>query len=273
MIAWNAARVLQAHISMESVSIIAGPHVRSLAEAIDIPHDRVIYFSDAVSNDVPAIFDARKKGVFSALQSLKNIRRQIKRLPSDVELVFDHLRWRQRLIGFGREMHGLPRSAKNIYVAYEHFFRSIGYASKCEERPLINSIGRAVIIPGARMDFRIIPRSVISSVFRELESRGIEVKVILLKGEEIDVPPDLAVEVIPRNFASLVSSIRNSSFVVSADSLPSHLSAFLNVSVFVFTPIPDWTSYWLPKSAFLTKGMATFVDINPFRFWLNKELR
>lgn len=272
LIACNAARSLMEHMPSESVSIIAGSHVRPLAEALNIPSDRILYISDAVSSDVPAIFDARKHGAFAALKSLINIRRQINCLQPDIELVFDYLGWRERLIGSGKELHGLPVFAENIYVAYDLFFESIGSASKSEELLPVINISRAIIIPGARMDFRIIPHAVILDIYRQLECHGIEVKVILLEGEEIDVPKDLIVEVVPRNFSSLVSSIRDSNFVVSADSLPAHLSAFLGVPVFVFTPIPDWTSYWLPKSAFLNKGMATFAELEPFRCWLEKYL-
>lgn len=271
LIACNAARVLDSHRSSQPVSIIAGTHVRPLADALNIPDDRVIYISDTVSSDVPAIFDVRKQGAFSALKSLVDIRRQINFLHPDVELVFDCLGWRQRLIGLGREIHGLPKSAKNIYIDYDLFFESIGCALKSEEFPSVINISRAIIIPGARMGLRIIPASTILNIYRELEGRGIDVKVILLEGEEIDVPLELTIEVVPRSFSSLVSSIQDSSFVVSADSLPAHLSAFLGVPAFVFTPIPDWTIYWLPKSAFLTKGMATFVDLEQFRDWLNKH--
>lgn len=270
LIACNAARVLEAHNSNQPISIIAGSHVRPLADALNIPNDRVEYISDSVSSDVPAIFDVRKQGAFSALKSLGGIWRQINLLHPDVELVFDCLGWRERLIGFGRKIHGLPKFAENIYVGYDLFFESIGCASISEEFPSVINISRAIIIPGARMDFRIIPTSVILNIYRELERRGIDVRVILLEGEEIDVPLELTIEVVPRSFSSLVSSIQDSSFVVSADSLPAHLSAFLGIPAFVFTPIPDWTLYWLPKSAFLTKGMATFVDLEPFRYWLDK---
>jgi len=91
LIACNAARVLDAHNSSQPISIIAGSHVRPLADALNIPNDRVEYISDSVSSDVPAIFDIRKQGAFSALKSLGGIWRQINFLHPDVELVFDCL--------------------------------------------------------------------------------------------------------------------------------------------------------------------------------------
>lgn len=273
VIACNAARVLQTSIQSEPISIIAGSHVQPLAEALEIPIDRVFYISDSVSSDVPAIFDARKRGLFSALKSLINVRCQINCLHPDSDLVFDSLGWRERLIGLGRKIHGLPGFAKNIYIGYDHFFESIGYLPRSEDFPSAINISRAIIIPGARMGFRIIPRSVILNIYKELKSHGIEVKVVLLEGEKIEVSQGLATEVVPRNFSALVSSVKDSDFVVSADSLPAHLSSLLGIPAFVFTPIPAWTSYWLPKPTFLTNGMATFDDMEPFRYWLNKHLR
>jgi hypothetical protein len=273
VIACYATRFFNMNGQRESFSIVAGSHVRPLVEALKIPDNLVFYISDSVSNGVPAIFDIRRAGFFSALRSLSNIRGQFKFLHPDDKLVFDRLGWRERLLGFEREIFGLPNVARNIYVAYDLFFESIGCAPVVEEFPSTITVNRAVIIPGARMGFRIIPPSLILKIYKELEFRGIQVKVIFLEGEKIEVPRGLAFEVLPRSFSNLVSSIRDANFVVSADSLPAHLSAFLGIPIFVFTPIPEWTLYWLPKSAFTTEGMATFADIESFRFWLNKNLR
>jgi len=270
LIACSAARVMEANVSVHPISIIASTHVCPLADALSIPDDRVTYITDQVSYDVPAVFDIRKQGIFSALRSLRGIIHQINLLHYDMELVFDSLGWRQRLIGLGRKIHGLPRKAKNIYLDYDCFFESTGVLVRSEKLPSVVGINRAIIIPGARMSFRVIPGSTISKIYRELETRGIQVKVILLEGDKIDLPLDMAVEVVPRNFSSLVSSLRDSNFIISADSLPAHLGAFINIPVFVFTPVPDWTSYWLPKPTFLTNGMANFVDLRPFRNWLDK---
>ena len=49
MIACNAVRVLDANWLSQPISIIAGTHVRPLADALNIPDGRVIYISDSVS--------------------------------------------------------------------------------------------------------------------------------------------------------------------------------------------------------------------------------
>jgi ADP-heptose:LPS heptosyltransferase len=67
----------------------------------------------------------------------------------------------------------------------------------------------------------------------------------------------------------LVEVISNSDLVISADSLPSHLSEFLHIPIFVSTPAPK--PYWLPKSSYKTSGWATFSDIRPFHNWLEEN--
>ncbi len=125
-----------------------------------------------------------------------------------------------------------------------------------------------MIIPGARVQFKNIPISVISRALKILENREIDCSVITFVGENLDVPLDSNIVVLPRDFGSLISSIKSADLVLSADSLPAHLSFYLNIPVFVFTPIPAWTIKWLPLSAYRSKAFADFSDETAFRNWL-----
>ncbi len=272
LIAISATRFLNTNDSNEPISVIAAPHVRPLAEAIRISETRVKYISDNVSEDVPAIFNIKESGLINSLKSLQNIRRAVNNLPTEAEFIFDNYGVRERIIAGDRKVYCLPKSADNIYLAYENLFLNMGYTLNFGSSHLKVNIRRALIVPGARMNFRIIPSHILSSIYNELTARGIEVEVLILAGEDIEVPHNLKVKVIARSFLNLVNLIKNYNLVVSADSLPSHLSAYLDVPIFVFSPIPKWTKYWLPKTAYLTDGMATFSNIEPFRTWLDKKV-
>jgi hypothetical protein len=271
LIAVNVPRFLKTSDSIEPISLIAAHHVRQLAGALEISESRVEYISDSVSSDVPVIYDVKKRGVIAALKSLQNIRRLVDRIPHDAEFIFDNYGWRERIIASGRRVYQLPTPANNIYLAYDNLFKNMGYIFDLQYSPSLVNIRRALIVPRARMNFRVISSLIISNIYNELAARGIEVEVVLLEHEEIEVPRNLRVRVIPRSFIALVDSIRSSDLVVSADSLPSHLSAYLDVPIFVFSPIPEWTTYWLPKTAYLSQGMATFSNIEPFRVWLDRK--
>ncbi len=269
VIACNASRRVQLEIGINAPKIVAGEHVRSLASALRL--DAIVQFIGDVSwTDVPAAFDVRKRGVYSALRSLGDIRHLLDEIPSSHVLVFDNLGLRERFLGRGRLLKSLPAESGNIYIAYDRFFESLGYRVFDAGLKKTHSVRRAIIIPGARMGYRVIPSKVISDITFELEQRDIKTCVVVLKGESINLPVGIHVKIIPRSFDALIAAVQASELVISADSLPSHLSEFLDVPVFVSTPVPK--PYWLPRSAYLENGWATFEDIKPLRDWISKHL-
>ena len=268
VIACNASRRVQTTNGIDAPTVVAGEYVRSLASALGV--DREIQFiGDDSWSDVPAAFDVRKRGVLSAMRSLQNLRHRLDALPSSMDFVFDHSGWRERFIGGKRFFQSLSLKSGNIYLAYDQLFESLGYGvlKVCPE--VKHTSSRAIIIPGARMRHRQIPAPVLAELAAELRQRCINSSVVVLEGESIDLPAGIHVKKLPRNFGELVAVVKDSDLVISADSLPSHLSEFLDVPVFVSTPSPK--PYWLPRSAYLTNGWATFAVIQPLRTWPNNN--
>ena len=268
VIACNASRRVQVANGMYAPKVVAGEHVRGLASALGV--DLTIQFiGDDNWSDVPAAFDVNKRGVLSAFRSLLNLRHRLDALPSSMDFVFDHSGFRERYIGGRRFFQSLPLNSGNIYLAYDQLFESLGYGVLKVYPEVKHTISRAIIIPGARMRYRQIPAPVLAEISAELRQRCINSSVVVLDGESIDLPAGIHVKKIPRNFGELVASIKDCDLVISADSLSSHLSELLEVPVFVSTPSPK--PYWLPRSAYLKNGWATFADINPLRSWLNNN--
>jgi ADP-heptose:LPS heptosyltransferase len=252
---------------VELPKIIAGEHVRSLASALKL--EKLVYFvGDKNWRDVPAAFDVRKRGAYAGLKSIFEIRRLLKTTPAGSQLIFDRLGWRERFIGYGFQLHELSENDGNIYIAYDNLLQSLGFEVDAEFHSA-GRINRAIIIPGARMSHRIIPAQVISTYVYELARRNIQTEVVVLEGEAIDIPSDVNLRIIPRKFGMLIEEISNSDLVISADSLPSHLSEYLHVPIFVSTPAPK--TYWLPRSSYKTTGWATFSDIQSFKIWLEEN--
>lgn len=245
-------------------NIVAGEHVRDLASALNLD-DIVHFIGDASWENVPAIFDIRKRGGLAALNSFFEIRRLLKKLPSYKSLVFDTLGWRERWLGSGFHLHTLPEGCENIYIAYDNFFRNLGFDVD-DNFFYKKNIKHAIIIPGARLHHKVIPAHVTSAFAAELAVRNISVDVIVLEGESLDIPTHLNSIVIPREFAMLINQIKKSDLVISADSLPSHLSEYFQIPIFVSTSEPN--PYWLPRSSYETHGWATFSIIEPFQSWL-----
>lgn len=267
VIASSAINRIKLSDKLELPNIIVGEHVRSLASALKLEQS-VHFIGDKTWNDVPAAFDVRKRGAYAAFKSIFEIRQLLKSSPAESHLIFDKLGWRERFIGYGFQLHELSESDGNIYIAYDQLLESFGFevdvGFHCAGR-----IDRAIIIPGARMSHRIIPAKVISAYVHELARRNIHSEVVLLEGETIDIPSHVNARRIPREFGILIDEISNSDLVISADSLPSHLSEYLHVPIFVSTPAPK--PYWLPRSSYKTTGWATFSDIQPFHGWLKEN--
>jgi hypothetical protein len=247
--------------------IVVGEHVRSLASALQL-EESVHFIGDKSWKDVPAAFDVRKRGVYAAFKSIIEIRRSLKESSVEGQLIFDKLGWRERFIGRGFRLYELSEGHGNIYIAYDNLFKSLGFKLDFEYSSCA-CIDKAIIIPGARMIHRVIPAGVISRYVHELARRNIRSEVVVLEGEAVDLPVNINLRVIPREFGALIDAIKNSDLVISADSLPSHLSEFFHIPVFVSTPAPK--PYWLPKSSYKTTGWATFSDINPFHCWLERN--
>jgi hypothetical protein len=268
VIACSASRRVQSANCMGAPTVVAGEHVRSLASALGLD-SKIQFIGDDSWSDVPAAFDVRKCGLLPALRSLQNLRHRLDALPSSMDFVFDHSGWRERFIGGKRFFQSLSLNSGNIHLAYDQLFESYGYGilKTCPE--VKRAISRAIIIPGSRMRHKQIPVPVLAVLAAELRQHCIDTCVVVLEGESFDFPAGIDVKKIPRNFGELVAAIKDSDLVISADSLPGHLSEFLDIPVFVSSPSPN--PYWLPRSAYLTNGWATFADLQPLRNWLNNN--
>lgn len=268
VIACNAVMNLRLSCENFAIGIIAGEHVRSLAMALGF-NDGIEYIGEYGSVEVPSAFDIRKRGLVAGLISIIKLRSSLSKVPN-IEPIFDSIGWREILIGYGRTTHALPSDISNIYLAYDHFFKSQGCLTLNNNVQISRGYKRAIIIPGSRVSSKIIPSSAIDSYVYELKRFGIQVHIGVLDGELFDLPQGVDVLKIPRNFNALFSAIIMSDLVISADSLSGHVSEFYNIPVFVSTGKEN--TYWLPRSSYLSGGWAIFGNEGCFRGWLERGL-
>ena len=247
-------------------SLIVGNHLKPLATALST-HVHLQFIGDSTYSDVPAAFDIGHQGKLAALRSLLDLRQQLAGQPSGTHLVFDRLRWRERIIA-GRTRHiGLP-DANNIYAAHEKLFHSLGYAMRTPTTRITPVINSAVIIPVSRIIRKTIPVDVIAGLHARLKESGITTSVLSFQGENTAVPPGVPMTVVPRTFPALISALCHADMVISPDSLAAHLSERYGRPTFVVTPIAN--QYWLPHQAFVNDSWACFNDLTPFSKWLQR---
>jgi hypothetical protein len=272
VIAANALRtVRQLPPGCDGFEILAGEHVRQLAAALQL-ESRVRFIPSG--GGVPPAFDVRSSGVPRALASLYRLRQSLTTLPVDCELIFPQSGWREWVLSRGFRHANFAR-APNIYQAGTATLRASGYLlddgrvggpSACSRGPG----NTAAIFPSSRHAFKAIPPAVISRVVEQLRQAGLQPEVIALAGEELAIPAAAPVRQIERNFAAVSTAIAGATLVVSSDSLPAHLAEYLSIPSYVITPVPN--EYWLPLSAFLTRGWSLFPDERTLPAWLEGNL-
>lgn len=267
LIAYSA--LLRAHASHPAVDILllAGEHVRPLGLALGVSEALVNYIGGSSLKDVPAAFDVRHRGPWAAWRSLVALRRAVHRAqPVHRQLVFDRLGLREQFIAGSRPRLALPQEAPNIYLAYDsHLLSGATPASRLQ---VGTTPQHALIVPASRVPRKVLPREVIAQVHQQLADRGVRAQVLLLEGEQVEVPQFVGLVRVPRQFSALMASLRETDIVVSADSLPAHIGEHLGKPTFVISPTPN--PYWLPRAAFLQGGNGVFDNLGNLNTWLEQ---
>lgn len=267
LIAYSVMLTARARHPASDIQLLAGAHVRPLGIALGASEAHVHYIGGSSLTDVPAAFDVRKRGLREGWRSLLALRRAVHDAQSGYrQLVFDSLGLREHFIGGGWPRLALPQGAPNIYLAYEAQFLVGGGPS-----PRLEASGggrHALIVPASRVPRKVLPREVIAQVYRQLASQDVTAQVLLLEGEQVDLPKSVELLRVPRQFSALVTSLRETDIVVSADSLPAHIGEHLGKPTFVISPAPN--PYWLPRGAFLQGGQGVFGNLGNLDIWLNQ---
>lgn len=241
-------------------SLVIGSHLLELHSALGAPI-RVMVVE--TGGGIPAIFDIRRRGWIRAARSFVSLRRELGalRLPPDSTLVFDQLGWRESLLCEPRSRVELPKSAANIYLAYEQFLK----ASNALDESLCCSYSEFAtsdvigIFPGSRVAAKALSAAVVRQLVQRCFEAGRSSRIFVLEGEAVD-PAMPAFESVPRRFASMIDAVRSVDRLISADSLPAHLAEYFKIPVFVISSRPN--QYWLPQSAFQRSAWALACDVN-----------
>ncbi len=248
-------------------TIVAGYHLGSLAAALGV-NDSISFVGDSKQVDVPAAYDVKRLGISTALRSLIELRHHLgSGNPTEIRL-FDHLGWREKLLSRRAQSVGLPSSA-NIYRAYSEYFTQRGLCLAPQSALRRVNRGTAILIATSRIARKSLPKAVIADVLSRLIDSGFTAHVIVLDGEQIELPSGAPCKRLPKSFSSLIDAVSSADLVVSADSLPAHLGEYFCVPTFVVTPEPN--TYWLPDSAFATNGWCTFDETSRLSIWLEQQ--
>jgi len=271
LIAFRAIASAVEQAPHRKLSIIASPHLRPLADALGGGSTLVKWMGGHSQGDVPAAFDISRKGVVNAAQSLVMLRRELQRMVNtDQTLVFDRLGFRERFMAGRVPVTSLAGQTANIYSDYEELLR-FRFPHALDSLICPQPIGsQAFIVPASRIARKVMPAHVIDAAHRVLRARGVDAQVLLLEGENVELPSGVRVHRIERQFSALIAALKEVDLVISADSLAAHLGEHVMRPTFVFSPVDN--QYWLPRAAFDHGGAAVFADPSTFERWVSWQL-
>jgi len=226
--------------------LLIGPYLHDLAMALAPPC--AIELLSIPDQNVPALFDLKKRGLAAGLHSAFALRTALATAAPGATLVLPRPARRERFIAGRRSWQAVPQ-AENVYLAFERFMRG----AFPDAKPVIASTTararRIALCPFSRVAAKNVPAQLVTELAAVCANAGIEPELLLLEGERLDAPTGkLAVRTIPRRFDALANALAEYAGVISADSLPAHLAEYRGTPAFVVSPVPN--PYWLPSRAF-----------------------
>lgn len=262
VIACNSLR----NVDMTQNGLLVGSHLCPLLDVIEFNGTLSVL---ETGNDVPALFDIKKRGGVSVIRNGFMLRKKIQasvRQQDDV-LVFDSLGVRQRFLSWPMRVEAVAQGAANIYQDYARYLGLNEDAAVSAVQNDVKPGGKVYIFPDSRLQYKDLPDWLVATIAKENSKRG-KSTIVVKVGKQIDLPQfdSMQIEWVD-GLDQLTAQVRKADFLVSADSLPAHLAEYLGVPVFVFTPI--LTGYWVPLSSFMNGYFSGFNSLTRYKEWIN----
>ena len=249
-----AATALEQVIDGRPCELLVGSHLLPLASALcmTVPWRPL----DLADNDVPAMYDVRRRGRLPALNSVAHVRNRLASARRRSELVFDRTGVREWMLALPRRPVRMPRR-ENVYLGYHALAGAATIAGHAA--PPLSTDPVIGIFPGSRVAAKNMPAALVTAIAAICEAQGSRSRIVLLDGERPDLQRShLPHQVVPHSFAAMIAAVAGCDRVISADSLPAHLAERAGRPVFVLSPVPN--PFWLPLSAFRRNHHGLFRD-------------
>ena len=232
-------------------------YLKPLAEEMNAL-DHTNFFCDKNLNIPPAIFGIKKSNFGLILRDFLNLRESIKKIQGDLIIPHKNLRWSAIL--FPKKFRSVCDG--NIYLSYRRF-----YDLEQINRIKINNNSNIVhIFPESRQINKIIPSELCLQLSNLIEKTGLICKQVVTKNSTYKHNQKIDTINIDK-FKELIDIIDSSRFIVSADSLPVHLSYWKKRISFIVSPCMNYKMF--PDSVIEDNTWSSFNDgTRKFECWL-----
>jgi len=181
-----------------------------------------------VSEDVPAFYDVRKRGVRAAVRDALRVRRSLARetTPSD-GLIFEKSGWRQLLLagGMGRRSWA-PARRRNVYEDRRDVLSAVfGEGIALEDTPRLTAFPRTVTInPASRLAEKAVSPDALATIVRHLRERSVDVRLIDPEERHRALRPVVTSYHAGTTLEEAVALVASSDLYIGADSLFVHVA-------------------------------------------------
>jgi|SaaInlStandDraft_4_1057021.scaffolds.fasta_scaffold18590_2 ADP-heptose:LPS heptosyltransferase len=243
-------------------SLLVAKHLREIIDAIGYSGD-VAYLDIDFQQIPPALFNLKNNFKSISVGPIFRDAIQLRKIFSDGQyskIVANSPSIRWKMLSLGVDVEYLPDSGRNIYERYERL-------AKAQVFPIIsrsstNEIKQVGIFPDSRQVHKNFPITTLLEIVDNVRLFGFEPFVVLTPGSSIDANL-ISKTCDTRKVSSLTdlcSLIQMSSVVITADSLPAHVSEYYNVIPFVIYRQVNYK--YLPISSMKNGWFGTFDDFS-----------
>lgn len=247
--------IRSALLSSSNIKIIASNHLYALFEAISEVVDTSkldISFEDFdIKNDQLHLFTNRYLFRQDTIDQIKSIKAYFKNQENNngYEDIVEQKR-RKPLFQFltGRKFTSIVEEDQ-VYQEHAKFFQ---YTNIDNIPPASKSKRKFLVLPDARIEKRNLPQEIVQSIIEEVNDRDEEIQVAYFKRvsqlhKKVRISTDLIFnQTVYHNFKELFAIIQEADFIIGADSLPIHISQFLNKPHFIVYPNNGSKAFFTP---------------------------
>lgn len=247
--------IRSALLSSTKIKLVASNHLYALFEAISEVVDTSgldISFEDFdIKNDQLHLFTNRYLFQTDTIDQVKSFKAYLNKQEADntIEDIVEQRKRKALLQIFtGRKFQSIV-GADQVYQEYARFFQHANAETINSNTPKKQ---RFLVLPDARIEKRNLPQEIVQSIIEEVNDRDETIQVAYFKRvsqlhKKVRISTDLKFnQTVYHNFKELIAIIRDADFVIGADSLPIHISQFLNKPHFILYPNNGSKAFFTP---------------------------
>lgn len=252
------------NVNENCYTLICASHLREIIKEFNFKI-KVIYLNDEFYNRPLPLYNLKKSTIFSIIKSLIFIKKEIEKIVKKNDLIiFDKTGLREKLISWPIKNNQIFKNGKNIYLDYENFFKE--YSNNFNYSISKNN-KKISIFPDASREEKKIPLDILFQITKKFEEKGYRYALYFF--QKNDIYKNFENSEIYNSFDQLLEIIKDSSIIISSDSLCGHLSEFYRLRNFIFLKKPNL--YWLPKSSYINKSYGLFHEVDKCIKWVESS--